>query len=118
MSLLTPKSKSDKRTRRHARIRGKVSGTADCPRLSVFRSNKYVYAQLIDDDKAVTIAAATSKGAKGKGMTADAQLVGKNIAAAGKAKGITKVVFDRGGFKYMGVIKTLADAARTGGLIF
>lgn len=118
MSRLTPKSKSDKRTRRHKRIRGKVSGTAEVPRLSVFRSNKYVYAQLIDDDKAVTLASATSKGAKGKGMTADAELVGKNIAAAAKAKGVTKVVFDRGGFKYIGVIKTLADAAREGGLTF
>ena len=118
MSRLTPKTKSELRVRRHKRIRGKVVGTAECPRLSVFRSNKYVYAQLIDDDKGVTIASATSKGAKGNGMTADAGLVGKNIAAAAKAKGVTKVVFDRGGFKYMGVIKTLADAAREGGLTF
>ena len=118
MSRLTPKSKSDKRTRRHKRIRGKVSGTESVPRLSVFRSNKYVYAQLINDDTGTTLASATSKGAKGKGMTANAELVGKTIAAAGKAKGVTKVVFDRGGFKYMGVIKALADSARAGGLTF
>ena len=118
MSRLTPKTKSELRVRRHKRIRGRVAGTAECPRLSVFRSNKYVYAQLIDDDKGVTIAAATSKGAKGKGMTGDAEVVGKSIAEAGKAKGVTKVVFDRGGFKYIGVIKTLADAARAGGLTF
>lgn len=118
MSRLTPKTKSELRVRRHTRIRGKVAGTAECPRLSVFRSNKYVYAQLIDDDKGTTLASATSKGAKGKGMTADAALVGKNIAEAGKAKGISKVVFDRGGFKYIGVIKTLADSARAGGLTF
>ncbi len=117
MSRLTPKTKSELRVRRHMRIRGKVAGTESCPRLAVFRSNKYVYAQLINDDKGVTIVAANSKGTKG-GMTAGAKAIGVKIAKDATAKGVTKVVFDRGGFTYAGVIKTLADAAREGGLKF
>ena len=106
------------RERRHKRIRAKVKGTATRPRLSIFKSNRALYAQLIDDDKAVTLAAATSKGMKGKSMMTGAKEVGTLIAKAGKAKGIGKVVFDRGGFTYAGVIRTLADAAREGGLKF
>lgn len=117
MSRLTPKTKSELRVRRHKRIRGRVAGTESAPRLAVFRSNKYIYAQLINDDSATTIAAATSKGMKG-GMTEGAKAVGGKIAKDATAKGVTKVVFDRGGFKYIGVIKALADAAREGGLKF
>lgn len=117
MSRLTPKTKSELRVRRHKRIRGKVAGTELAPRLAVFRSNKYIYAQVIDDDKGVTVVSATSKGMKG-GMTEGAKAVGVKLAKDAAAKGISKVVFDRGGFKYIGVIKTLADAAREGGLKF
>ncbi len=117
MSRLTPKTKSELRVRRHKRIRGRVAGTESAPRLAVFRSNKYIYAQLINDDSATTIAAATSKGMKG-GMTEGAKAVGVKIAKDATAKGVSKVVFDRGGFKYIGVIKALADAAREGGLKF
>ncbi len=118
MSKLTPKTKPEQRKRRHARIRAKVKGTETAPRLSVFRSNRFLYAQVINDDAAVTIASATSKGLKTKGMLEGAKLVGKQIAEKAKAAGISKVVFDRGGFTYTGVIKALADSAREGGLKF
>jgi large subunit ribosomal protein L18 len=114
----TSNIKSQKRARRHKRIRSKVSGTAAMPRLSVFKSNKYMYAQLIDDDKSVTLAAVTSEKMKGKGMVEKAKGVGKEIAALALAKNISKVVFDRGGFIYTGRVKALADAAREGGLTF
>ncbi len=118
MSKLTPKTKSDLRARRHRRIRGRVSGTEGKPRLSVFRSNKFLYAQVIDDIAGKTMASASSRGAKGKGMMEDAKLVGKKIAEEASKKGVKRVVFDRGGFSYGGVIKALADAAREGGLTF
>ncbi|OGG44442.1 50S ribosomal protein L18 [Candidatus Kaiserbacteria bacterium RIFCSPHIGHO2_01_FULL_48_10] len=118
MSKLTPKTKAELRARRHARIRATLYGTAARPRLSVFRSNKYLYAQIIDDEKGVTLASADSRKAKGKGMIADAKIVGEQIAKAAVAAGVTKVVFDRGGFGYAGVIKMLADSARGGGLQF
>ncbi len=118
MSKLTPRTKADLRTRRHRRIRARVQGTAIRPRLSVFRSNKYVYAQVIDDTSGVTLASATSRGEKGKGMMEDARSVGSRIAAEATKKGVSAVVFDRGGFSYGGVIKALADAAREGGLTF
>lgn len=103
--------------RRHRRIRAKVSGTALRPRLSVFRSNRALSAQLIDDEKAVTLAAASS--AKLKGSSAEkAKAVGKAIAEKAKAKNVTLAVFDRGGYLYAGAIKALADGAREGGLIF
>lgn len=106
------------RERRHRRIRAKVSGTAAIPRLSVFRSAAHITAQLIDDAKGTTLAYATDlKIAKGNKMER-AQVVGKTIADAAKAKGITKVVFDRGGFLYAGRVRALADAAREAGLIF
>jgi large subunit ribosomal protein L18 len=118
MSKLTPRTKNELRERRHRRIRAKINGTEKAPRLAVFRSNRYITAQLINDDAGVTLASATSKGVKAKGMMAGAEAVGKAIAEAAKAKGVTKVVFDRGGFTYAGVIRTLADAARAGGLAF
>jgi len=109
--------KLTKRQGRHARIRAKVSGTAERPRLAVFKSNQAIYVQLIDDVAAVTLAAADSRKEKGT-MTEGAKVVGSAIAKAAGAKGITSVVFDRGGFKYQGTIAALADAAREGGLKF
>ena len=106
------------RMRRGNRIRAKVSGTADKPRLAVFRSTAHVQAQLIDDVKGITLAAAHDlKDMKGTKMER-AVTVGKQLAVAAKAKGITTVVFDRGGFLYAGRVKALADAAREGGLQF
>lgn len=106
-----------KRERRHKRIRARVSGTAERPRLAVFKSNKFIYAQLIDDAAATTILAANdmaTKGTKVEGATA----VGKEIAKLAAAKKITSIVFDRGGFRFTGRVKALADAAREGGLNF
>lgn len=110
--------KQAKRTRRHVRIRSRVSGTALRPRLAVFRSNRYVYAQLINDETGATLASADSREAKGENMTQRGAEVGKTIAAAAKKAGIESAVFDRGGFKYQGVIAALADGAREGGLQF
>jgi len=118
MSRLTPKTKKDLRARRHRRIRSRVSGTAACPRLAVFFSNKFVYAQLVDDENGVTLGSASSKDVQGKAMTEDAKIVGERIAKAALEKGIAKVVFDRGGFTYSARVKALADAARAGGLKF
>lgn len=112
-------TKSEQRTRRRKRIRAKVSGTASIPRLAVFKSLKYMYAQLIDDENGVTLAAATSKGVKVKnGKTEAAKLIGTEIAKKASEKKITKVVFDRGGYIYTGRVKALADGAREGGLNF
>lgn len=105
----TSKQKQLKIERRHKRIRSTLSGTAERPRLSVFKSNKFLYAQLIDDTKGHTLAQATSD---------DAKKVGMDIAKAGKALKIDKVVFDRGGYLYTGKIKAIADGAREGGLNF
>ena len=118
MSKLTPKTSTDLRTRRHARIRARVKGTGEKPRLAVFRSNRFLYAQVIDDETGTTLASASSKGLKGKSMMEGAVEVGKMIAKNATAKGIKAVVFDRGGFTYIGRIKALADAAREGGLSF
>ena len=111
-------AKTYKRTRRHARIRARISGTATRPRLAVFRSNRAVYAQLIDDEAKATIAAADSRKEKGATARERAAAVGAVLAAHAKAKGIEQVVFDRGGFQYQGVIAALADGARTAGLVF
>lgn len=112
-------SKTEKRERRHKRIRSQVIGTEARPRLSVFRSNKFIYAQIIDDSKGVTLAAANDMGVKDKlTKTARAEMVGKEIAAAAKKAGISVVSFDRGGFKYTGRIASLADKARENGLEF
>lgn len=108
----------EQRSRIHRRIRKKIMGTAERPRLSVFRSNKSIYCQVIDDLAGHTIAAATSKEAEKVTKTEQAQIVGTLIAEKAKAAGVTKVVFDRGGFLYHGRIKALADAARAAGLDF
>jgi large subunit ribosomal protein L18 len=97
------------RDRKRKKIRAKVSGTADCPRLSIFKSNTAIYAQLIDDNAEKTLAAA-------KGT--DAKKVGSEIGKAALAKSVKKVVFDRGGYIYTGKVKALADAAREAGLTF
>ncbi len=108
-----------KRVRLHAKIRTKVSGTAEVPRLSVFRSNTGVYAQLIDDVTKSTVVSASSKDIKGKKTKVEqSTLVGGEIAKLALAKGIKKVVFDRGGFKFAGRVKALASGAREGGLVF
>jgi len=112
------KSNIEQRTRRHSRIRAKISGTSEIPRLSVFKSNRYISAQLIDDEKGVTLAASHSKEVKGKTLLEKSALVGKDIAGKAVAKKIKKVVFDRGGFFYTGCVKALADGAREGGLEF
>jgi large subunit ribosomal protein L18 len=112
------KTNIEQRTRRHRRIRAKVSGTPLIPRLSVFKSNRYISAQLIDDDSGVTLAAAHSKEAKGKTLMEKSTNIGKDIATKGLSKKIKKVVFDRGGFFYIGCVKALADGAREGGLQF
>lgn len=109
-------TKQQKRIRRHNRIRAKAIGTAVAPRLCVFKSNQHIYAQVIDDTKGKTIVSAKDTGKKAK--VAAASDVGKEIAKLAIEKKITKVVFDRGGFKYHGRIKAVAEGAREGGLIF
>ena len=109
------------RLNRHRRVRGKISGTAECPRLNVFRSTNNIYAQLIDDVKGVTLAAASSldKEFEGNGGNKEAaRKVGGLIAKRAAEKGIEQVVFDRGGFLYHGRVKELAEGAREGGLKF
>ncbi|MBB6100166.1 large subunit ribosomal protein L18 [Deinobacterium chartae] len=109
---------TDRTSRRKLRNRSKIAN-ADRPRLSVFRSSKYIYAQVIDDTTGTTLAQVGSKALKVEGTKTDAAVaVGKAIAEAAKAKGVTKVVFDRGEYKYHGRVKALADAAREGGLDF
>ncbi len=118
--MKTGNANKEKRTRRHAKIRATLSGTAERPRLSVFKSNKHLYAQLIDDDKAVTLATFSSlqiKDKKGKLMEKAGQ-IGEGLAKVAQEKKITKVVFDRGGFVYRGKIAALAEGARKGGLQF
>lgn len=110
--------KTEKRSRLKAKIRTKIFGTIERPRLSVFRSNKFIYAQLIDDNKGITIASATdAKETKGTKIER-ATKVGKMIAENAKEKNINTVLFDRNGFKYTGRIKVLADEARKQGLVF
>jgi large subunit ribosomal protein L18 len=109
------------RLKRHKRVRGKLSGTAECPRLCVFRSTNNIYAQIIDDVKGVTLAAAstTEKGFEGIGSNKEAaKKVGQKIAEKALAAGITEVVFDRGGYIYHGRVSELAAGAREGGLKF
>ena len=109
------------RQRRHTRVRGKISGTAACPRLNVFRSNANIYAQIIDDVAGVTLCAASTveKAFTGNGGNKEAaREVGKLIAQRAADKGITNVVFDRGGYIFHGRVKELADGAREGGLNF
>ena len=109
------------RLHRHVRVRGKISGTEQCPRLNVYRSRSHIYAQVIDDVKGVTIAAASSV-EKDFGMTGGnkeaAKKVGEMIAKRAADKGVSEVVFDRGGYIYHGRVKELAEGAREGGLKF
>ena len=110
----------DARRRRHRRVRGRISGTAARPRLSVFRSNRGIYAQLIDDDQGRTLAAAGSHEADLRGLAKGpaAAEVGRLLAERGVQAGVSAVVFDRGGYKYHGRVRGLAEAAREGGLRF
>jgi large subunit ribosomal protein L18 len=110
-------TKHEARNRRHVRVRKKVSGSAERPRLAVFRSNRHIYVQLIDDVKAVTIASASDAEVNGgAGKTAQAKAVGGLIASRAKDAGIERAVFDRGGRLYHGRVAALADGAREGGL--
>ncbi|HEY7875463.1 MAG TPA: 50S ribosomal protein L18 [Actinomycetota bacterium] len=107
------------RTRRHRRVRKKVVGTPERPRLAVFRSNRHIYAQVIDDFAGRTIASSSSLATKdGDDPIANAKEVGRALAARAKDAGVTAVAFDRGGFMYHGRVKALADGARDGGLEF
>ncbi len=118
--MINKESKNVSRMRRHLRVRRKISGTNECPRLSVYRSNAHIHAQLIDDDKGVTLVACSSVALKlenGSNIAA-ASKVGEEIAKLAVAKGIKKVVFDRSGYLYHGRIKALAEAARANGLEF
>jgi len=118
--MIKKASKNVGRLHRHVRVRGKISGTAERPRLNVFRSASNIYAQIIDDVKGVTLAAASSveKDFSGGGNKEAARKVGEMIAKRAAEKGIKDVVFDRGGYLYHGRIKELADGAREGGLTF
>ncbi|MCA9361025.1 50S ribosomal protein L18 [Candidatus Kaiserbacteria bacterium] len=118
MKTSTTSKKIQTRSRRHARIRARVKGTAQKPRLAVFKSNKAVYAQLIDDDAQTTLASADSRVSKAKTLLERGTDVGKTMAEkAGQLK-IDTVVFDRGGFTYIGIVKAVAEGARAGGLKF
>ncbi len=122
--MTTNKSRSQARIRRHERVRKYISGSAERPRLNVFRSLAEIYAQVIDDEAGVTLVSASTVDhelrAKLGGLkkSEQASLVGKTLAQRAKAKGIDKVVFDRGGYRYCGRVKALGDAAREGGLEF
>lgn len=116
------KSKTSRRDKIKKRIRGKISGTAEMPRLSVFRSNKDIYAQIIDDSKGVTICSASSKAAgiadSKDNKVAKSAIIGRKLAEMAIAAGVKKVAFDRGGYLYHGRVKSLAEGAREGGLEF
>ncbi|ACM60823.1 large subunit ribosomal protein L18 [Caldicellulosiruptor bescii] len=124
MGLYKKVNRNEKRLIRHKRIRKKVFGTSERPRLCVYKSLKYIYAQIIDDEKGHTLVAASSLEPEIKSRLSStksieaAEYVGKVIAERAKEKGITKVVFDRGGYPYHGRVKALAEAARQGGLEF
>ncbi len=118
--MIKKESRNSARLMRHARIRSKISGTSEVPRLSVFRSNKQIYAQIIDDEKKSTLVSASSLDKSLKlengGNVEAAKAVGKLLAEKAKKAKITKVVFDRGGYLYHGRVEALADAARENGL--
>lgn len=118
--MIKNKSRNELRKKRHARVRNKVSGTSECPRLNVFRSNSQIFAQVIDDEKGVTLVSSSSLSLKleNGGNVEGAKLVGKDIAEKCKAAKITNVVFDRGGYQYHGRVEALAEAARENGLEF
>ncbi len=121
---MTKRTRAESRLRRHRRVRLTVNGTPEQPRLNVFRSLEEIYAQVIDDEAGFTLASASTidqelrEKLNKMTKTEQAKAVGKLVAERAKQKGITKVVFDRGGFKYMGRVKALADAAREAGLEF
>ncbi len=121
--MITATQRGTIRKRVHARVRAKMAGTAERPRLNVFRSLNHIYAQVIDDASATTLAAASTIAKKGEdkkpgGNIDAAAQVGRLVAERAKEKGVSKVVFDRGGYLYHGRIKALADAAREAGLEF
>ena len=118
--MIVKESRNDVRKRRHARVRNKVNGTAECPRLNVFRSNTQIFAQIIDDVKGTTLVSSSSVELKIKngGNAEGAALVGKDIAEKALKLKIKNVVFDRGGYLYHGRVKALAEAARENGLEF
>ncbi len=122
--MIKKPSRNEMRKRRHRRVRKKVHGTPERPRLNVFRSLNHIYAQIIDDEAGVTLVAASTidrelrPKMQGLTKTEQARLVGLTVAQRALAKGITKVVFDRGGYKYIGRVKALAEGAREGGLEF
>ncbi len=118
--MIKKESKNVARQKRHAKVRARVSGTNEIPRLNVFRSNAHIFAQLIDDEKGTTLASASSVELKIKNGSnlEGAALVGKDIAEKAKKLKITKVVFDRGGYLYHGRVEALANAARENGLEF
>ena len=117
--MIKKESKNENRIKRHARIRKNISGTKETPRLNVFRSNTNIYVQIIDDVEGVTLVSASSLDMKLKKCNIEtAEKVGKEVAERALKAGITEVVFDRGGYKYHGVVKALAEAAREGGLKF
>jgi large subunit ribosomal protein L18 len=115
--MRVPKSRDEKRTRRHLRVRKKVEGSTERPRLVVFRSLKHIYAQLVDDGSGRTLLTQGDGDVTGK-KAERALEVGKRVAARAKEIGVTRVVFDRAGYKYHGRVKALADGAREGGLEF
>jgi len=121
-SIRKVRSANDQRRRRHLRVRKTVTGTAERPRLVVFRSAKHIYAQVVDDTKGLTLVGASDRTEgvqpEGKGKTAKSFALGRHIAAKAKEKGIARVVFDRGGYQYHGRVKAVADGARKGGLEF
>jgi large subunit ribosomal protein L18 len=122
--MITKVDKNKSRLRRHLRVRKKINGTAERPRLNVFRSSKHIYAQIIDDVKGVTLVSASTvdKELRGQiqngGNVEAARLVGALIAKRAKDKGIERVVFDRGGYLYHGRVEALAESAREAGLVF
>lgn len=118
MATITLKIKKDRRKKRHLRVRAKISGTNQRPRLSVFKSHQHIYAQLINDADAKTLASVSDLDIKKGKKSERAAEVGELIAKKAKALKIKKVVFDRGGFQYHGRIKQLVEGARKGGLIF
>ena len=114
-------NKNAMRLKRHVRVRGKISGTPECPRLNVFRSNANIYAQIIDDVNGVTLVSANTREKHFEGATGNAEAaknVGLLVAERALAKGIEEVVFDRGGYVYHGRVAALAEGAREGGLKF
>ena len=118
--MLKKVSRNDERLRRHLRVRTKISGTPECPRLNVFRSNSHIHAQIIDDVNGTTLVAASSVEMKleNGGNIEAAKTVGAEVAKRALEKNITNVVFDRGGYVYTGRVKALAEAAREAGLKF